>query len=553
MKKYFQFFTLFVLATSFAFAQTEVPPGQPDALFNAVTNASAGDVLVLTNGAVYPITARLPVAVPLTIKTADDAGAKALIVFLANASGEYDNVMIEPTASLTIKNVYASGQAGTLSPTGWRFIAIQNIGNDIGSKVHVDNCEVTRFTQAINCGNVDTLIVENSLFNGLWKNAGQWGYTIGWGAQILKYIRIQNNSFISTIYGPLQGNGWGNFKEAEAQLPTLIIDHNTVYNNTGAHGTMTQFTRVENATVSNNLFINPSFRANEFFSDKYVDFPQNSDDITPYLGQISHLGPKGLWVLSTEMVDSSGQVLDMHANNIQWTSDILDMWSAKGLDPLHIYTNELAAALVNEADAYFQEQVTFVNAPDVPIANITLIADFCLAGNTATAAGDTSYIGTTPYVGYDWYDGVDPLFDLRESSNLDMSYNTDAISYTAGDGGFPLGDLNWYPELKEIWAGGGTVDVEKTEGVPTNYSLAQNYPNPFNPSTKISFSIPESGLVSLKVYNMIGQVVAELINEEMSPGNYNFDFNASDLSSGVYVYQISAGTFTSSMKMMLLK
>ena len=98
------------------------------------------------------------------------------------------------------------------------------------------------------------------------------------------------------------------------------------------------------------------------------------------------------------------------------------------------------------------------------------------------------------------------------------------------------------------------TDVKKEEsGVPNSYSLNQNYPNPFNPSTKISFSLTKSEFVSLSVYNALGQEVQTLIKEELGAGNYNVDFNGSDLSSGIYFYKIVTDHFTSSKKMMLIK
>ncbi|MBU1298275.1 MAG: T9SS type A sorting domain-containing protein, partial [Bacteroidetes bacterium] len=77
-------------------------------------------------------------------------------------------------------------------------------------------------------------------------------------------------------------------------------------------------------------------------------------------------------------------------------------------------------------------------------------------------------------------------------------------------------------------------------GIPDDYSLSQNYPNPFNPTTTINFSIPKSGLVTLKVYNILGQEVASLVNEEMKAGNYRVNFNANGLASGVYFYKLQA-------------
>ncbi len=89
--------------------------------------------------------------------------------------------------------------------------------------------------------------------------------------------------------------------------------------------------------------------------------------------------------------------------------------------------------------------------------------------------------------------------------------------------------------------------------IPTVYNLAQNYPNPFNPSTTISFSVPKAGLVTMRVYNLLGQEVAELVNEQLAAGNYDVNFNASSLTSGVYFYTITSDNFVATKKMMLVK
>jgi hypothetical protein len=88
---------------------------------------------------------------------------------------------------------------------------------------------------------------------------------------------------------------------------------------------------------------------------------------------------------------------------------------------------------------------------------------------------------------------------------------------------------------------------------PSDYTLEQNYPNPFNPSTKISFSLPEAANVTLKVYNLLGQEVATVLNQFMSSGRFEVNFDASDLPSGIYTYALSTGNFNSVKKMMLIK
>ena len=100
----------------------------------------------------------------------------------------------------------------------------------------------------------------------------------------------------------------------------------------------------------------------------------------------------------------------------------------------------------------------------------------------------------------------------------------------------------------------GVASVENISGVtPSNYSLEQNFPNPFNPSTTINFTIPNSDFVTLKVYNILGSEVATLVNENLSAGSYRFNFDARNLASGVYLYELNAGNFREIKKMNLLK
>ncbi|MBT8380247.1 MAG: aryl-sulfate sulfotransferase [Ignavibacteria bacterium] len=89
--------------------------------------------------------------------------------------------------------------------------------------------------------------------------------------------------------------------------------------------------------------------------------------------------------------------------------------------------------------------------------------------------------------------------------------------------------------------------------IPTEFRLFQNHPNPFNPSTIIQYTIPRNGFVTLTVYNLLGKLVATLVNEQKSAGNYEILYAASELSSGIYFYKLSAGNFIDTKKMLLLK
>ncbi len=100
----------------------------------------------------------------------------------------------------------------------------------------------------------------------------------------------------------------------------------------------------------------------------------------------------------------------------------------------------------------------------------------------------------------------------------------------------------------------GNVGITNISSLVQSYELSQNYPNPFNPTTNINFSIPVSEVVSIKVFDILGNEVAELVNNErLSAGKYKVDFNASNLSSGIYYYTIKTENFIDTKKMILVK
>lgn len=99
----------------------------------------------------------------------------------------------------------------------------------------------------------------------------------------------------------------------------------------------------------------------------------------------------------------------------------------------------------------------------------------------------------------------------------------------------------------------GPIAVEDENMNPEKFVLAQNFPNPFNPETKINFSLPQSGKASLKIYDMLGREVAELVNGALEKGTHTVSVNGRNLSSGVYIYRLQSGSFTESKKMMLIK
>ncbi len=112
----------------------------------------------------------------------------------------------------------------------------------------------------------------------------------------------------------------------------------------------------------------------------------------------------------------------------------------------------------------------------------------------------------------------------------------------------------YFVNLDDIEVANNPIGIQtiNTE-TPIRYNLKQNYPNPFNPVTNIEFDIAKTNNVSLVIYNSVGQQVATLVNQQLSPGSYKYDFDASGLPSGSYFYRLTAGDFVQTNKMILVK
>ncbi|MCF7918209.1 T9SS type A sorting domain-containing protein [Candidatus Gracilibacteria bacterium] len=174
---------------------------------------------------------------------------------------------------------------------------------------------------------------------------------------------------------------------------------------------------------------------------------------------------------------------------------------------------------------------------------------FIVSFNRSTQNFSSSFIGGI---------GIDEVLVVKVDANG---------VYLGGKTGSPDFPINFYRAFDPVKIGidgfysalslnltdpNGTTGVSD-ENIPANYSLSQNYPNPFNPSTMIEFSIPEASYVSLKIYDMLGREVETLINEQVSVGTHSLSWNASHLSSGLYIYKVQAGSFTQTKKMILMK
>jgi hypothetical protein len=162
------------------------------------------------------------------------------------------------------------------------------------------------------------------------------------------------------------------------------------------------------------------------------------------------------------------------------------------------------------------------------------------------------------YMQIQWYDGIDVTQSV-ENISLKMNLPDNINAVEVGMGETP--EINFYFNT--------TTNVNEGEILASSFALNQNYPNPFNPSTKIKFEVPdqsavsgrnETRLVTLKVYDVLGNEIATLVNEEKQPGTYEVEFDITshsgkvrDLPSGIYFYQLQAGNYLETKKMVLIK
>ena len=196
-----------------------------------------------------------------------------------------------------------------------------------------------------------------------------------------------------------------------------------------------------------------------------------------------------------------------------------------------------------------------------------------LTGGTAmlkTVDGGTTWTATTipgasgsldgiSGIGTDYWairTGTDVYRTTNQGGTWTTAYTVTGAAFNdidiiSGTGGCPTG---WAVGTGTIVRLGTTVGITSySSEIPESYLLKQNFPNPFNPTTNINFTIPSSGFVTLKVYNMAGMEVASLINETKTAGSYVVGFNAANLPSGAYFYRLETNNFTDTKKMLLIK
>ena len=174
---------------------------------------------------------------------------------------------------------------------------------------------------------------------------------------------------------------------------------------------------------------------------------------------------------------------------------------------------------------------------------------FCLKWRTETEVQNYGFEIERRTAGENGESEYKKIAFIEGHGNSNIPYN---YAYTDKD---PLGGDNFYYRLKQIDNDGNFEYSNEVEAmiVPGSLALYQNFPNPFNPSTTISYYIPEAGRVQLKVYDILSQEAAALVDEYQESGKHSVLFDASELSSGIYFYRVQSKGNSRLMKMIVLK
>lgn len=232
-------------------------------------------------------------------------------------------------------------------------------------------------------------------------------------------------------------------------------------------------------------------------------------------------------------IDSTFTIYSFHFinANIGWAAGI-------GHNPMTYYSDKYIYKTTDGGDSWIECR----NVPQFVYSSIKFIDEKTgWAAGTLTAIGKTTIIKTTDG-GNSWFEQKTPI--REELSQL--YFINDNIGYAVG-----------YNGIFKTVNGGGIVSVKDDKdfkkNIPIQIELKQNYPNPFNPTTTINYQLPKDGHVTLKIYDILGKEIATLVNEYKSQGRYSVEFNAQNLASGTYIYELRVNDYSSFKKLMLLK
>ncbi len=375
--------------------------------------------------------------------------------------------------------------------------------------------------------NVASNTFHRRIFRAVTDSSGNYTVNVGQSDTVVVFAHPFNKDYLSEFY-----NDKTNFLDAD-RIPidsnvsniNFVLEHKPVYNN-GISGTVTGDS---GEGVSSIIF---AIRLGNKIRFNHGRISTLTDSLGSY--QFTNLYP-GYYILLAIPQD------DYLPTFFRYDSTQTLRW--KNADSVMVDSNGMVTGINFTVKAIPDSGANTVNGRVVDNAGNPVAGTMVLATDQnqevysygiTNANGNYTISGLIPgsySITPEKYD-----YNSTQSSDVTVDYNT-AYSATAS--------FSITPE--------SVTSVKQSSNTVTNFVLNQNYPNPFNPTTVISYSIPNETRVTLRVYNILGKEVATLVNGEKPAGNYNIIFNGSNLASGVYFYQLTAGNFMATKKLMLIK
>ncbi len=427
---------------------------------------------------------------------------------------------------------------------------LRTLSNSTNTRIYIDSCIMKTIAGQIirTEGPVTVVKVTNSIFADMGHPTSNFGAGKFIDARNVKIdtMIIQNCTFVNLYDRVIR-----HYQATSANsIRNLIFDHNTILYSMSYHGFLSLGTvdTSGNGTlqITNNLLVDHFALGEDTAYIRQVEFsdPGENDPVNKL--------PRMTWVLTNKNNNAKWDI----QKNYYASSDSGKAMLALGPPNDTIYAGPFyhrqgPPYLTWNMNTVLASQgkdtvTTFIPVNTIkPTATPGLMTELIRwALNKNLDKKNKPTLNT--YAIWNWtYDFHRHRLEYY-SDTLDCSYIASIdLSHAATDGS-QIGDKRW--------AFKGVTDVERTNGqVPVSFALSQNYPNPFNPSTTLEYSISKNSHVVLEVFNVLGQSVARLIDGELTPGTYKTTFDASRLSSGVYLYRLKAGDFVQTLKMVLVK
>lgn len=458
------------------------------------------------------------------------AGKMPVLMLYPTASGTPPGQVFDVRGDITLKNLFISGYYELVDSNLNNLQGgLLNTGA-VGANITIDSCILSNTNG--NHLRTDQAPANVKITNTIFANMGYLGRSnLGAGKGIdvragsVDTLIIQNCTFVNWLDRVVR------HFNSTAPIKYFKFDHNTLINGGSYHGLLSLGRLGYKAIITNNLMLDPFGFGNDSDATRQAEFTDS--------GEKDAFGKARMnWIFSAPN------------DTTQWT--VQKNYYAISDSQQAFYTRHAAAGVTGEgkpltwhisskigadsATAFTKIKLAFTKIP----RGMNNLMDWY---RSPSGGNKTKNTPTVLWVQSQHDFDRKGFAFLRDTINA--SFKASVNLSAASTDGKVIGDTRWSYT--------GATSVDASSFVPGVFALEQNYPNPFNPSTTIKYQIPQNGLVTLKVYNVIGQEVATLVNQVQNASAYETSFDASKLSSGIYFYTLRAGNFVETKKMMLMK